>query len=191
MHICSRGSALLAAALFGLTSATALGAQAPATRAIRNTLEYGIDAEAAFGVGDNSTVDITLPAARFRVGFPLNAKWSIEPAVGLSWHDVEGSNGLFNYSIEVGGVYRLSPFYVVTGNVTTLTRAWSPYVRPFANFTGFTDGGSDNEFTLGVGFGIAKPWRNDFAGRFEANGGYGFNNEVFRIGFLAGLSFFP
>jgi hypothetical protein len=37
---------------------------------------------------------------------------------------------------------------------------------------------------------VKIPWRSGLAWRLEANTGYGFDNEAFRIGAFAGLSFF-
>jgi len=53
-----------------------------------------------------------------------------------------------------------------TGETAPLARVWAPYVRPFMGFTGFTDGASNNDFSLGAGFGLERPWMSDFAGRF-------------------------
>jgi hypothetical protein len=73
------------------------------------------------------------------------------------------------------------------------------YVRPFIGVAGITGGGSDDvdddsgsdaEFSVGTGLGVKIPWRQDLAWRLEANVGYGFDNEAFRLGLLAGLSFF-
>ena len=58
-------------------------------------------------------------------------------------------------------------------------------------FTGISaDDNTDSEFSAGAGFGIKIPWQGSVAWRLEANGGYGFDNEAFRLGLLAGLSFF-
>jgi hypothetical protein len=63
-------------------------------------------------------------------------------------------------------------------------------VRPFVAVSGSSGGGSDNEFSAGAGLGVKIPWRPDLAWRLEANAGYGFRNEAFRMGAFAGLSFF-
>ena len=68
------------------------------------------------------------------------------------------------------------------------------YLRPFVGIigvkTGGEDGGSDSEATAGVGLGIKVPFRSNLAWRFEANTGYGFDNEAFRLGLNVGVSFF-
>ena len=72
-----------------------------------------------------------------------------------------------------------------------IARFSSIYARPFIEFNGFSGGDTDdNEFSLGAGLGVKIPWRQVLATRFEANLGYGFDNEAMRIGLLAGLSFF-
>ena len=90
--------------LAGLVATTASVATAQAVVSAPNTLEFGIDAGAVFGLGDVSTVQITLPAARARVGFFLNndSRWSIEPAAFFSYSKVEELDGIFVYDIEVG-----------------------------------------------------------------------------------------
>ena len=176
--------------LAGLMAATAsvATAQGPTVRNPPNTMEFGIDAGLQFGLGDVSTVQFTLPASRARLGFFLNndSRWSIEPAAGLSYSKAEGSDGVFVYDLEVGALYHFRPPSAVTANVPASVM----YVRPFIGVTGFTGDNSDSEFSAGAGFGVKIPWRNGFAWRLEANTGYGFDNEAWRIGALAGLSFF-
>jgi hypothetical protein len=53
---------------------------------------------------------------------------------------------------------------------------------------GVTNG--DSELSIGGGLGLKVPWRPQLAWRLEGNVGYGFDNEVFRLGAFAGLSFF-
>src|SRR5215212_9620837 len=73
-------------------------------------VELGIDAAAVFGLGDQSSVNITLPASRFRVGFfQPGSRLSIEPAVGLAYNKTEGSDGFLLYDLELGALYHLSP----------------------------------------------------------------------------------
>ena len=157
-------------------------------------LEVGVDAGAVFGLGKQSSVNISLPASRLRVGFfQPGSRLSIEPAAGFSYDKVEGTDGLFTYNLEVGALYHFQPLEdVAILNGGTATRFAVPYVRPFMGFTGFTGGNSsDNEFSLGTGLGTRVPFRRDLAIRFEGNVGYGFSNKATRIGLLAGLSFFP
>ena len=176
--------ALAAAAT--LTLASVAGAQG-------RPLEMGLDAGAVFGLGDQSSVDITLPASRARLGFFLtDTRWSIEPALGLSYTKVEDTDGIFTYDVELGALYHLRPFVVATADESeVIARVNAPYVRPFIGFTGFTGGDTDdNEFSIGTGLGIKIPWRRQIAWRLEANAGYGFSNDAFRLGALAGFSFF-
>ena len=174
-----------------LLSSTVL---APASADAQRRLELGVDAGAVFGLGSQSSVNISLPGSRFRVGFfQPGSRISIEPAAGFSYDKVEGTDGLFSYNLEVGALYHFEPLTeVAILDGSTATRFAVPYVRPFMSLTGFTGGDSDdNEFSLGAGLGTRMPFRRDLAIRFEANVGYGFDNEAARIGLLAGLSFFP
>ena len=176
-------------------SATAQG-QGPAQT---NTIEFGIDAGATFGLGDISSVQVTLPAARFRVGFllPGNSRWSIEPAAFISMTKIESIDLITTYDLELGALYHFQPALRVLGSPPP--RQSVVYVRPFIAVDGITGGGSsdtnndsssDSEFSVGTGLGIKIPWRNDLAWRLETNVGYGFDNQAFRLGLLAGLSFF-
>lgn len=168
-----------------LALAAPLGAQANSKPP--RTLELGLDAGATIGLGDISSVAIILPASRARVGFFLdNPQWSIEPAAALGYRKVEGEDGVFTYDLELGTLYHFRRLAIEgTERFTT------PYVRPFVGVTGFSGGGaSDNEFSVGGGLGVKVPWRNLLATRWEANLGYGFGNEAFRLGALVGVSFF-
>ena len=173
--------------------ATALAIASPA--AAQRATELGIDAGAFFGLGDQSSVDINLPASRFRVGFfQPGSRLSIEPAAGLGFNKTEGQDGVFTYDLELGVLYHFRPILVTTtdpGQVTT--RVTTPYLRPFVGLTGFSagDDASDSEVSIGAGLGTKNPWRNNLAFRVEANLGYGFDNEALRLGALVGLSFFP
>ena len=174
--------------LVGLVATTARVATAQAG-STSNRLEFGIDAGATFGFGDVSTTQITLPASRFRVGFLMsdNSRWSIEPAAFLQYSKVEDFDGIFTYSIEVGALYHLRP----PADLFLASPASVMYVRPFIGVTGISGADDDDsEFSAGAGFGIKIPWQANTAWRLEANGGYGFDNEAFRLGLLAGISFF-
>ena len=172
------------AAAASLTLVSVAGAQG-------RPLELGVDAGAVFGLGDESSVNITLPATRARVGFFLeDPRWSVEPALGLSYAKVEGQDGVFTYDVELGVLYHLRPLVLASGD-EVIASVNAAYVRPFVGFTGFSGGDTDdNEFILGTGFGIKIPWRQQIAWRLEANAGYGFDNEAFRLGALIGVSFF-
>src|SRR5215218_7366904 len=174
-------------ALCAATSSVAT-AQGPTVRNPPNTMEFGIDAGLQFGLGDVSTVQFTLPASRARVGFFLtnDSRWSIEHAAGLAYTKVEGGDGVLVYDLEVGALYHFRPPSAITAN----TPASVMYARPFIGVTGFTGDDSDSEFSAGAGLGVKIPWRSGLAWRLEANTGYGFDNEAFRIGAFAGFSFF-
>jgi len=175
--------------LVGLVATTAKVATAQAAGTTPNRLEFGIDAGATFGFGDVSTTQITLPASRFRVGFLFSdaSRWSIEPSAFLSYSKVEDFDGIFVYSIEVGALYHLRP----PADLFLRSPASVMYVRPFVGVTGVSGADDDDsEFSAGAGFGIKIPWQANTAWRLEANGGYGFDNEAFRLGLLAGISFF-
>jgi len=172
-----------------LVCALTLASQASAQR----TLELGIDAGAIFGLGDESSVTVTLPASRFRAGFFLaNPQWSLEPAAGLSYNKVEGEDGIFTYDVEIGALYHFRPFVIATADSNrVIARFSSMYARPFIGFTGFSGGDTDDsELSIGAGLGIKVPWRGDLAWRLEGNLGYGLDNEALRIGLLVGVSFF-
>ena len=177
------------AAFVGLLSAASSTATAQGGPSNTNLMEFGIDAGATFGLGDQSSVQITLPAARFRAGFflPGDSRWSIEPATFLSWTKVEDADGLFVYDVEVGALYHFAP----PSNLTITPPLSVVYVRPFIGVTGASSGGNDDsEFFAGAGLGVELPWRPNLAWRLEGNLGYGFDNEAFRLGLFAGLSFF-
>lgn len=157
-----------------------------------NTQEYGLDAGVAFGLGDRSSVTFSLPVTRARIGFFLSndSRWSIEPSVGLSYAKVEDVPYQLNYNVELGALYHFRP----PTRLYDATRASVAYLRPFVGIVGVKsggdDGGSDSEATMGLGYGVKIPFRNALAWRLEANVGYGFDNEAFRAGALAGVSFF-
>lgn len=154
--------------------------------------EIGLDAGLVVGLGDQSSVAIDLPAARARLGFflPNNSRWAVEPALGLSYIKVEGGDGVLFYNIEGGLLYHFSPPAQLADEAAA-NHVSVFYVRPFVNITGVTGDEGDSEVSLGGGLGVKIPWRPALAWRLEANAGYGFDNEAFRIGAFAGLSFFP
>ena len=162
--------------------------------AAQRRLELGLDAGAVFGLGSQSSVTISLPGSRIRVGFfQPGSRISIEPAAGFSYNKVEGTDGIFTYNLELGALYHFEPLadIAVIGSAP-VTRVTVPYVRPFLGLTGFNGGDSDdNEFILGAGLGTRLSFRRDLPIRVEANIGYGFDNKATRVGLLAGLSFFP
>jgi len=180
-------------ALLALAEAPEAGAQSATTLTQpSNTKEFGLDAGALLGLGDRSSFQLTLPAARARIGFFLsnNSRWSIEPAAGLAYTKVQDVPYQFNYNLEVGALYHFSP----PANLISATRARVAYLRPFVGMagivTGGNDGGSDNQLSAGAGYGIKIPLRSGLAFRMEANAGYGFDNDAFRLGAFAGVSWF-
>lgn len=181
-------------ATLGAGAAAAQGTAGSVTHA-PNTQEFGVDAGAIFGLGSHSSVDITLPAARARIGFFLNdaSRWSIEPAAFLGYSKVGGGPSLFAYNLEAGVLYHFRPPTDVYSGPRTVVA----YVRPFVAVNGTSTSGtsgasgvSDHEFSVGSGLGVKVPWRADVAFRFEGNLGYGFSNKAARLGVFAGLSFF-
>jgi hypothetical protein len=187
-----------AAAVVGAAVLAApLAAQTPnAVSQPTRTQEFGLDAGATIGLGDQSSVSITLPASRARVGFFLSAdtRWSIEPAVGLNFQKVEGSDGALFYDLEVGALYHFAPPSNLTaglgGTGGPVVRSSVAYARPFINLSGVTGDDGDSEVSVGAGLGVKVPWRETLAWRAEANLGYGFDNEALRLGALLGVSFF-
>ena len=172
---------IVLACLAGVAIAAPADAQAPT--------EYGIDAGATIALGGESSIQVSLPASRFRVGFPVSPQITVEPVAGLSYTKTEGSDGFLLYDLEIGALYSLRPITVSQGD--DAVTATSPYLRPFLGLTGYTGGASDSELSLGAGFGVKVPWQQNLSWRFEANVGYGFDNQAARLGLLAGLSFFP
>jgi hypothetical protein len=183
-------TAMIALAVSASTTVP-LAAQAAVGRAA----ELGIDAGATFGLGSQSSISINLPGSRFRIGFfTPGSRISIEPAVGFGYNKVEGTDGVFQYDLQLGLLYHLQPLTVSTTDAGRVrSRVTTPYVRPFIGFTGYTagSGGSENEVSLGAGLGVKIPWRTDLSWRLETNLGYGFDNKAGRLGVLVGLSYFP
>ena len=172
-----------------LVLATASTAAAQVTQP-DNTKEYGLDAGLVVGLGDQSSFDINVPAARARVGFFMNnaSRWSLEPAVGLSYNKREGADGVLVYNLEGGALYHFGTPAAIAGSA--LGNAASVfYARPFVNVTGYTGDDGDNEVSIGGGLGVKIPWQSGLAWRLEANLGYGFDNEAARLGAFAGMSF--
>jgi hypothetical protein len=174
--------------------AVAFSAAAQAAPAASRRVELGLDGGAVFGLGDRSSVSITVPGSRFRIGFFSPAShFSIEPAAGFSYDKVKDTDGVFTYTLELGALYHFGPGLIpVTESGVTTARQTTPYLRPFLGLDGFSGGStSDNEFSLGMGLGTKTMWRHDIALRFEGNVGYGFSNKATRLGLLAGISYFP
>ena len=171
-----------------IVAALTMAAASPA--AAQRRVELGVDAGAGFGLGDQSSVGITVPGSRFRVGFfEFGKRFSIEPALGFSYDKVEGSAGVFTYNLELGTLFHFRPIMVSTDGGPVVS---SPYLRPFVGVTGFSGGDTDdNEVSLGAGFGVKVPWGRNLAYRLEGTLGYGLDNEALRIGALVGISFFP
>lgn len=188
--LCAAASAVIITATAPVVAAQAT--TGPTLNPAPNTQEFGVDAGAIFGLGDRSSVTLTLPAARARVGFFLNndSRWSVEPAAGLSYTKVQDAPYAFAYNLEVGALYH----FRAPSSLNSASRSSVAYLRPFVGLVGVASGGqdsgSDNEFSAGAGYGIKIPWRQGIAFRLEGNAGYGFDNNAFRLGAFAGLSFF-
>lgn len=184
---------LTVAGAMAVAAASSASAQAGST--VTNapgTQEFGVDAGANFGLGDRSSVGITIPAARLRIGFFMNndSRWSIEPAAGLAYSKTKDVPYIANYNLELGALYHFS----APSRLYDATRARVAYLRPFIGLvgvaTGGDSGGSDSEFSMGAGYGVKIPWRQNMAFRLEGNAGYGFDNNAVRLGAYAGVSFF-
>jgi len=189
-RIFSGASAGFVLSALAVASSAAAQAAPPAARRV----ELGLDGGAVFGLGNRSSVSITVPGSRFRVGFFSPAShFSVEPAAGFSYNKVKDTDGVFTYTLELGALYHFGPAFIpVNESGVTTARQTTPYLRPFVGLDGFTGGStSDNEFSLGMGLGSKTVWRRDLALRFEGNVGYGFSNKATRLGLLAGLSYFP
>lgn len=184
----ARSRALVGGLLAGLALAAAPGAAVAQTAGAPRVQEFGLDAGAVIGLGDQSSVTIDVPAARARVGFFLtnDSRWSLEPAAGLSFVKVEGADARLFYNIEAGALYHVGE----PVDPLATTRPSTAYVRPFIGLNGVTGDGGDNEVSTGIGIGVKVPWRSGLAWRLEGNVGYGFDNEAFRLGAFAGLSIF-
>ena len=113
---------------FGAAFAAVLIALAlPAPAAAQTELpprEFGIDAGVAFGIGDENTTSIGLPARTLRVGFFSSPTLSFEPYGGLAFEDAEGGDQL-NVILGAGLLWHLAP--PRTGNTL--------YLRPYADPT--------------------------------------------------------
>jgi hypothetical protein len=174
----------------GMLAAVPLEAQS-----VGRAAELGIDAGATFGLGSQSSININLPGSRFRVGyFTPGSRFSFEPAAGFGYNKVEGTDGVFQYDLQLGILYHFNPITVSRADAGRVTaRVTSPYVRPFIGITGYDagSGGSSSEVSAGAGLGVKVPWRTELAWRAEVNLGYGFDNKAGRLGALFGLSYFP
>lgn len=172
---------LATAAVFaGATSPAVAQQAAPGVRLI----ELGVDAGVTFDLTDPKTTTINIPAQVFRVGFFINDRLSLEPALAIN--AVNGGGTTFTeYRGQLGLLWHFNPPSVGHG--------W--YARPFAGFEGaHTKGNTTTQAVAGAGVGIKLPLASRLATRFEANyahlfsqGSSGSNNA---IGLLAGLSFF-
>lgn len=186
-----RGLRAVASAIIAVPCVAAPLLAQDSTTAVKqrpNTQEFGIDAGLAAGLGSQSSVQVTVPAARARVGFFLNndTRWSLEPSAFLSYTAIKNTRGALDYDFEAGALYHFRP----PSNVMQGQNAVA-YVRPFIGVNGVAGGGGSNaDFIMGAGLGIEKPWRESLAFRFEANAGYGFNNEALQLGALVGISVF-
>jgi hypothetical protein len=184
--------AAAAVAVVALAAPAARAQNAAAVAQVPNTIEIGADAGATFGLGDVSSVNITLPAQRARVGFFLNndSRVSIEPAVGFGYNKSEGQPGQTNYLLEAGALYHFRPRRLIT-DVANRAACRTP-VRSSGSRAcrSAAPAKNENEVFAGFGVGVKIPYRTNIALRAEANLGYGFDNDAARLGLNLGLSFF-
>jgi hypothetical protein len=178
----------LAKALSVFLSVAALAATATiagAQTTTANPVELGVDAVVQSTIGDSPNITtVSIPEARFRVGFFVSNDLSIEPRVGIT--SISGSGSTFTtYNAEVGLLYH----FVKGERVGT-----GVYVRPFAGFTGMSGSGSDTQGDIGVGLGTKIPFGDRLATRLEAMYMHAFSSDNSdggnAIGASIGLSFF-
>ena len=157
--------------------------------------EFGLDAAAQFGLGDNSYTLIVLPAQRARVGYEFNNSASFEPFAGFTYFNISGAStmaldlgaGLLFY---ISGTNTVAP----TTMAATVSRI---YLRPFvlvqyqrASGGGFTD--SNTDFGFGGGVGLRQPiGSTHLATRWEVSLQHvGGSSATTSLGLSVGLSFF-
>ena len=149
-------------------------------------IELGIDAGITLGIGDDRGTDIGIPVQTFRAGFPLSARTSLEPKIGISIHT--DGNTTSDYRAELGLLYHLG-----TSRYPGAYQRAGMYVRPFIGFSGVNreDAPDSNSGLIGIGAGYKFPIVSRLSSRFEANIAQHFGDDDFtEIGLLAGLSFF-
>jgi hypothetical protein len=180
MQTAVRSGAAFAAVLIALDLPAAAAAQTELP-----PREFGIDAGVAFGIGDENTTSIGIPARTLRIGFYSSQTVSFEPYGGLTFEDAEGGDQL-NVILGAGLLWHFAP----PRAGTTL------YLRPYADLNYLkvnTDSGEDDDdtrFGVGLGIGLKSPWRDRFATRLEGTIGYRTDPGTTEIGILAGLSFY-
>ena len=162
---------------------------------IGRPFEFGVDAEAQFGLGRDDYTLITLPARRARIGYEFSNRASFEPFASFGYSGVGGGSLT---SLELGAGLLL----YLTGNTTAAPSSMAAtvsrvYVRPFAlmQYVRLSDGttsDSNTEFGFGGGLGLRQPLGSSrLATRWEVNlqhvTGSGSGTS---LGLLVGLSFF-
>lgn len=164
-------------------------------QSVGRPFEFGIDAGAQFGLGDDDYTVITLPAQHARVGYEFSNRASFEPFAGLTYVSV-GGGSTTSLDLGVGLLFYLTgdTAGAPTSMTTTVSRI---YVRPFGIMQyvrGSAGGESDSntEFGFGGGLGLRQPLGSSrLATRWEVNvqhvGGSGSGTS---LGVLVGLSFF-
>ncbi len=148
-------------------------------------VEIGVDAGITIGIGDNSGTEIDIPAQALRVGFPISARSSLEPRVGLSM--VTGHGDTFTlYHLEMGWLYHFG-----SSKYPGAYQRAGMYVRPFVGLVGASGGGSSTSGIVGAGLGYKIPIIARLSSRFEANFAQAFgDSDGSQIGLLGGISFF-
>jgi hypothetical protein len=179
-------------ALIGCVAALPLAARA---QRVGRPFEFGIDAAAQFGLGDNHYTTIVLPAQRARIGYEFSNRASFEPFASLTYQDASGFSAT---SLGLGAGVLL----YLTGNTSAAPASMAAtvsriYVRPFAvmqyiRLSGDGDSESDTEFGFGGGLGVRQPLGSSrLATRWEVNIQHvGGSDASTSLGVLAGLSFF-
>ena len=179
-------------ALVGCVSATPLSARG---QNVGRAFEFGLDAAAQVGLGNDDYTAIILPAQRARIGYELSNRGSFEPFGSFTYLSVSGGSST---ALELGAgllVYLTGDKSPAPASMAgTVSRI---YLRPFVlmQYVRLSDGGvsdSNTEFGFGGGLGLRQPLGSSrLATRWEVNvqhvGGSGSGTS---LGVLVGLSFF-
>jgi len=166
---------LSAFALVGIVAANAEAQQKP--------MEFGIDAQAAFGLDDQGS-NFAIPAQKIRAGFQISPVMSIEPSLGFNRGSFAGSSSS-QTSIDVSLLYHFSADRAVN--------QW--YVRPVIGLQRISFGGelegSNTDMNIGVAGGLKIPLLNQVGARVEAEfRNYMSDPSVSALNLNFGLSYF-
>ena len=134
----------------------------PAVAQTKGTMEFGVDGNLSVGLDDPNVTTLNIPVQRFRFGYFISPRISIEPYGAFNWTHVDDANST-NLALGVGGLYHF-------GDSTAKTRI---YARPFTELLHTSidgnNGGSISSTTgaIGVGVGVNIPLARMFTWRFE------------------------